>query len=377
MATRDSDRARLWQENLRDEREGALLYEGLAGIERDPERAREFAALGAGERRHAAVWERKLRAAGVEPPPERPTQRVRLLLFLARRFGSRAVMPLLLAAEARDAGKYQAQGGDAAALVSEEEEHHERLSALGGGPATSGARAKIARRERWHRGGGAAGNIRAAVFGMNDGLVSNLSLVLGVAAAGAGDQALVLTGLAGLLAGAFSMAVGEYVSVASQRDLMRRQIELERRELADAPAEERAELVDIFAHKGLSEEQASAAADEVMKHPEAALDTLVREELGLDPDEVGGSPAGAALSSFAAFSAGALVPLAPLLILGGHAAAWGAAILGGVVLAGVGALLGVLTGTGAFRSGLRMVALAALAAGATMAVGRLAGVGLS
>jgi VIT1/CCC1 family predicted Fe2+/Mn2+ transporter len=369
----------LWLDNLRDEREGARLYEGLAAIERDPARAREFAALGAGERRHAAVWERKLRGAGVDLPPERPTTRARLILSLARMFGTRSVMPLLLAAEARDAGKYQAQGGDAAALAPEEEAHRERLSALGGGEApapAAAARAKIARRERWHRGGG-AGNVRAAVFGVNDGLVSNLALVLGVAASGAAGDALLLTGLAGLLAGAFSMAVGEYTSVASQRDLLRRQIEIERREIADAPEEEAAELAEILEAKGLAADQAEAAAAEMIKHPETALDTLVREELGLDPDEQGGSPIGAALSSFVAFTAGAMVPLVPVLVLDGTAAAWGAAILGAVTLAGIGAFLGVLSGTGALRSGARMVGLASLAAGATMAVGHLVGASLS
>ncbi len=376
-----NERARLWLENLQDEREGARLYEGLATIEKDAARAREFASLGAGERRHAAVWERKLKAAGVPLPPDRPTSRVRLLLFLARRLGTRAVMPMLMAAEARDAGKYQAQGGDATALVKEEEAHRERLSALGGAAESTAspvaaARGKIARRERWHRAGG-AGNVRAAVFGMNDGLVSNLALVLGVAASGAVGDALILTGIAGLLAGAFSMAVGEYVSVASQRDLVRRQIEIERREVADAPEEETAELAEILAAKGLTRAQADEAAAEMMKHPEEAVDTLVREELGLDPDELGGSPMGAALSSFFAFTAGALVPLLPLLILPERMAAWGSGILSAAVLAGVGAFLGILAGTGAVRSAVRMVGLAALAAGATMGVGHLVGIGLS
>jgi VIT1/CCC1 family predicted Fe2+/Mn2+ transporter len=375
-----TERARLWLENLRDEREGARLYEGLAAIEKDPARAREFAALGAGERRHAAVWERKLRGAGVELPPDTPTARTRLLLFLARRLGIRSVMPMLLAAEARDAGKYQRQGGDAAGLAPEEAEHRARLEALGGAATAAAAaptgpgaaRAKIARRERWHRTSG-TGNVRAAVFGANDGLVSNLALVLGVAASGAAGDALVMTGLAGLLAGAFSMAVGEYVSVASQRDLIRRQIDIERREIAESPEEESAELAEILEHKGVPADQAEAAAAEIMKHPEEALDTLVREELGLDPEELGGSPMGAALSSFGSFTAGALVPLVPLLVLSGSAAAWGAGILGGVVLGAIGAFLGVLSGTGALRSGARMVALAALAAGATMAVGHLVG----
>ena len=163
--------------------------------------------------------------------------------------------------------------------------------------------------------------MRAAIFGVNDGLLSNLSLVLGVAGAGADSHALMVTGFAGLLAGAFSMAVGEFTSVASQRDILARQVELERRELAEAPEEETAELALIFQQKGLSAEHAARTAAELLKNPEHALDTLVREELGLDPDDLG-SPWGAAGSSFATFAVGAFIPVVPFFFLQGTRRWW-------------------------------------------------------
>jgi len=363
-------RVDLWLQNLQDERDGAALYEGLASVERDPSRAESFRELAAGERRHAAIWLRKLEKEGTPVPSERPSSRIRALVWLARRLGTAAVLPLVMDAESGDADKYAAQGGDAAPLAEEEKAHREVLVGMGRGQ-PSDARAVIAVRERWHR-GGRAGSIRAAIFGMNDGLVSNLSLVLGVAGAGADPHALVVTGFAGLLAGASSMAVGEYTSVASQRDLLARQVALERREIAEAPEEEAAELALIFKQKGLSTEQASRTAAELLKNPEQALDTLVREELGLDPDDLG-SPWGAASSSFVMFAVGATVPVLPFLFLRGTAAMATAAGLAGLVLAIVGGIVGFLSGTALWKSALRMVGLAAAAAGITYFVGRLFG----
>jgi vacuolar iron transporter family protein len=363
-------RTDVWLANLRDERDGAALYEGLARIDKNPDRAHSFAQLAIGERRHAEMWRRKLEKEGVVVPPDRPSSRVRTLLWLAGRLGTDAVIPYVVAGEGTDADKYAAQGGDAVPLAAEEREHQQVLSGLGR-PGGMEARAAIAVREGWHR-GGRAGSIRAAIFGMNDGLLSNLSLVLGVAGAGADSHTLVVTGLAGLLAGSFSMAVGEYTSVASQRDILRRQVELERRELAEAPQEEAAELALIFQQKGLSAEQAARTAAELLKNPEHALDTLVREELGLDPDDLG-SPWGAASSSFATFALGAAIPVLPFLFLRGSSAAVVSAAAAFAVLAAVGGLVGYLSGTPVWRSAARMVGLGALAAGATYLVGRIFG----
>ncbi len=364
-------RTDLWLQNLIDERDGAALYEGLALHEKDQGKAASFRELAEAERRHADVWIRKLEKAGVAIPPDRPSSRIRALIWLGRRLGSDAVVPMILDAEAGDADKYDAQGGDASAIADEERAHRVVLAGMGKDKPT-GARDLIAVRERWHGASVHAGSIRAAIFGMNDGLVSNLSLILGVAGAGMPAGTVMVTGIAGLLAGAFSMAAGEYTSVASQRDLLARQVALEKREIEEAPEEEAAELALIFKQKGLSTEEASRVAAGLLKNPAAAADTLVREELGLDPDDLG-SPMGAAVSSFLMFSVGAVVPLAPFLITSGTPAVVSASVLAGAVLAGVGGLVGFLSGTSIPRSALRMLGLAALAAGITYAVGRAFG----
>jgi VIT1/CCC1 family predicted Fe2+/Mn2+ transporter len=368
-------RTDLWLQNLVDERDGAALYEGLAKYETDPGKARSFTELAAAERRHAEVWSRKLEKEGIAIPADRPTSRIRALIWLARRLGSDAVVPMILDAEAGDADKYDAQGGDASAIADEERAHRVVLAGMGDGQ-TRDARALIAVRERWHGSSGRSGSIRAAIFGVNDGLLSNLSLILGVAGAGVGagfdNHAVVVAGLAGLLGGSFSMAAGEYTSVASQRDLLARQVALEKREIEEAPEEEAAELALIFKQKGLSTEQASRVAAEILKNPAQAADTLVREELGLDPDDLG-SPWGAAWSSFVMFAVGATVPLLPFLLTTGTAAVVTSAALAFGVLAAVGGFVGFLSGTSIWRSAARMVGLGVLAAGVTYGVGRLLG----
>ncbi len=154
------------------------------------------------------------------------------------------------------------------------------------------------------------------MFGVNDGLVSNASLILGVAGASSDAHVVLLTGVAGMCAGAFAMATGEYVSVRSQRELFEYQIGLEREELAQYPEAEAQELALIYAAKGLPPEEALRLATQIVADPEHALDTLAREELGLNPDELG-SPWGAAISSFVSFAVGALLPLAPFMLMSG------------------------------------------------------------
>jgi VIT1/CCC1 family predicted Fe2+/Mn2+ transporter len=368
-------RTDLWLQNLIDERDGAALYEGLARYEKDGEKARSFLEIAEAERRHAEIWRKKLEKEGVAIPNDLPSSRVRALIWLARRLGTSAVVPMVLEAEAGDADKYDAQGGEATAIADEERAHRRTVAAMGRGEPTE-ARELIATRERWHRSSRAAGSIRAAIFGMNDGLVSNLSLILGVAGAGVEPRTVVVTGFAGLLAGAFSMAAGEYTSVASQRDLLARQVALEKREIEEAPEEEAAELALIFKQKGLSTEQASRTAAEMLKNPESAADTLVREELGLDPDDLG-SPMGAAVSSFGMFAVGAFLPLLPFLVTSGSVAVALSSAIAFLVLAGVGGLVGFLSGTSVWRSAFRMAGLAAVAAGVTYGVGRLFGATVS
>ncbi|MBV9791601.1 MAG: VIT1/CCC1 transporter family protein [Chloroflexi bacterium] len=223
---------------------------------------------------------------------------------------------------------------------------------------------------------GQGGTLRAAVFGINDGLVSNISLVMGVAGAGTDSRFVLLAGLSGLLAGAFSMAAGEYVSMSAQREVFEAQIAFEQRELADDPQGELAELTQIYRAKGLPEAQAATLAASMMADPRIALDTHAREELGLDPDELG-SPWGAAFSSFGAFVVGAIIPVIPYIIFGNPTAFWASVLLSALALFIVGVLLTTFTGRNWLYSGLRMMLIGTLAAGVTYLVGRLIGVSVT
>lgn len=357
-----------YKENLRGEIDGAALYRLLADAERDPERASIFRDLAATEERHAGLWRRKLEEANVAiPSDQRPSLRVRIIGWLARRFGSRSVLPMASALEADGYGSYMDQGGDALTLARDERAHGRTLTGLAGISEPS----DIVRRESWHRLGG-GGTLRASIFGINDGLISNLSLVIGVAGAAPEGGTVLLAGVAGLLAGAFSMAAGEYISMRSQRELFERQIEMERMELETNPEEEREELALIYRSKGIPKAEAERLADTIISDPAVALDTLVREELGLDPSELG-SPWGAAAGSFVAFAVGAFVPVLPYLVVRGELTIIATIILGAVALFAVGASLSLFTGRNPLYSGLRMLALATVAASATYAIGRLVG----
>jgi VIT1/CCC1 family predicted Fe2+/Mn2+ transporter len=218
--------------------------------------------------------------------------------------------------------------------------------------------------------GGKSGSLRAAIFGVNDGLVSNLSLIMGVSGAALENRFIVLAGVAGLLAGAFSMGWGEFVSMKSQRELFERLLHLEAHELATEPEEEHQELREIYERRGFPPELAQQVTDVVMKDPAVALETHAREELGLDPEELG-SPWGAAISSFVTFSLGALVPLVPFLIGSGVGAKLWAVGISALALMAVGASISLLTGRHPWWSGIRMMLGGGLAAAVTFGVGRL------
>ena len=233
--------------NLRLERDAILLYDALAGIEKDPLRAAAFHRIAGNERRHAEVWAAKLRDAGVDVPParSRPRPRVAVIVVLARVFGTKAVSDLVTALEGDEEDAYDSQTAtpEIEAIAADEREHAEIWRRLK--DPTYHPDRDIATRERWHR-SGRSGTLRAVIFGVSDGLVSNLALVMGVAGASAGAAGgghfILLAGIAGLLAGAFSMAAGEYISMQSQRELFERQIALERAEMEAMPEEEEAEM---------------------------------------------------------------------------------------------------------------------------------------
>jgi VIT1/CCC1 family predicted Fe2+/Mn2+ transporter len=224
---------------------------------------------------------------------------------------------------------------------------------------------------------GATGNaLRAAVLGANDGLVSNLSLVMGVAGAAAAERTILLTGLAGLVAGACSMAMGEWLSVTSSRELNEKQIATEAEELKRSPEEEMEELALIYQAKGLGETEARKLATRLLSQKDMALDTLVREELGIDPKQLGGSAWAAAGTSFLLFSLGAIFPVAPFFVLSGSAAVLASLASAGLALAAVGAGTSLFTGRGLVFSATRQLAIGYAAAFVTFGIGRLAGIAL-
>ena len=374
MSGADRARVKRWRELLEGERDAADLYSRLAAVETG-ERRVIFEELAGIERRHGAHWEEQLRTAGVEvPAPGRPSVRTRLLGAAARRLSTNAVLPLIERAERADAGVYDDETDAAPGMAADERGHARTLAKLIDG-ARPNPQQQIARREHWHR-GDRSGTLRAGVFGVSDGLVSNTALVMGFAGSGSSRTVILLAGIAGLLAGAFSMAAGEYVSMSSQREMYEREISLEAQELREKPEEEHAELVLLYRAKGLNRADAERLADQIMTDPEVALDTLAREELGLDPGQLG-SPWSAALSSLLAFALGAFVVVLPYLIGGGPVALIIAIGLAVAALFAVGAGIGVLNGRSVLRSGMRQIIAGGLAAAITFGVGHLIGTAIS
>jgi len=368
----DIERKRLI-ENLDDEMNGAALYNALASAEKDERLAEVYRRLATVEQRHADRWRQRLEAAGETLPRFTPSWRTRALGWIARRFGTSVVLPSVQSFEAADTNKYATQA-DARDFHGDERSHSrviQLMSTMRGGFAGT----DVARLEGRHRTGG--GNaLRAAVLGANDGLVSNLSLLMGVAGAAMSERLILITGFAGLLAGAGSMALGEWLSVQSSRELYRHQLETEQAELQMAPEEEEEELALIYQARGLGEEQARAFAKSMMRNPDTALETLAREELGIDPNELGGSAWEAALTSFLLFSFGAIVPVLPFVFANGTTALALSVAFSTVALFTVGAAITLFTGRPVWFSGTRQVMFGLAAAALTFGIGRLVGISL-
>jgi VIT1/CCC1 family predicted Fe2+/Mn2+ transporter len=373
-----TDNIQRYRDNLRDELNGAALYAALAAAEADPLRKDLFLQLSQAEERHARLWREKLAAAGVHDESFVPGLRTRLLARLARLFGPRFVLPTIAAAEFADRNKYAAQS-DAREISAEERGHAAVIQAVaaGVGGADRASGRDIARAEPWHRGLGSGNNLRAAVLGANDGLVSNFCLVMGVAGAGAGNSTVLLTGLAGLAAGACSMALGEWLSVTNARELASTQIAREAQELEHTPVAEQHELALIFQAKGMATEDAQRVAADIMKDKKVALDTLAREELGIDPAELGGNAWSAAATSFALFTAGAIFPVAPFLWMKGHWATGTSVAASAAALCAIGALTSLFNGRGAGFSAVRQLVFGCLAAAVTYGIGAALGTSLS
>jgi VIT1/CCC1 family predicted Fe2+/Mn2+ transporter len=336
-------------ESWREEKRSAWLYRIVSDAESGSPRQVLFLELAQAADSQSRLWEAEMTKLGIAIPPKfTPDLRARLIAKLIPRFGVRPLKGILAAMKVRGMSLYQAAPA-----------HHTPVNL------------EQLRGEN-HKNSG-SGNLRAAVFGINDGLISNASLILGVAGANAGTDMILLSGMAGLLAGAFSMAAGEYVSMRSQREFHEYQIALEREELDQYPEEEAAELALIYQAKGVAPEEARRMAQTLIADPDRALDTLAREELGLNPDELG-SPWGAAISSFIAFAIGAFLPVLPYLLLSGANAFYGVIATAGISLFGVGAALSLFTGRSAFAGGLRMFLIGAAAGTATWFIGKGMGV---
>lgn len=336
--------AQSWHEEM----QSAWLYRALAEAEPEARMSALFLTLAQAAEQQAAHWAGMIASQDRRLPVFVPDRRARLVAALARRLGPRRLKPALAAMKVRGLSAYASAAAGHAMPTD--------VSTIG----------------RGHRSPG-GGNLRAAIFGVNDGLVSNASLILGMVGASASTGTVLATGIAGLLAGALSMAAGEFVSVRSQREMFEYQIGLEADELQEYPEAEAEELALIYAARGLPIEEARAFANTLVRDPKRALDVLAREELGLNPDDLG-SPFGAATFSFVAFTLGALVPLLPFF-LGAtlpNAAYFGAGAAG-LGLFATGASLSLFTGRNAWLGGLRMLAIGGGAGTVTFAIGSVIG----
>jgi len=359
--------------NLRGEEESASLYRTFAKSEEDPNLKQVYQKLAEVEERHAAVWKQQLREQGIEPEPYRAGLRASVLEWMTRRFGVSAVLPMVTSMESKAVHEYDDQVVARAAGMPQQERSHARIfsvirSTRGGmaGPA-------LAQLEGRHRNMGGGNALRAAVLGASDGLTSNLSLVMGVAGASPTGKAVLVAGFAGMLAGALSMAIGEWLSVQSARELYSHQISVESGELASAPEEEAEELALIYQAKGLDEQSARELSRRIVADPKSALDTLAREELGIDPEELGGSAWQASITSFFLFAAGAILPVLPFIFATGYGAIVVSVILSIIGLFIIGAGITLTTGVPLVKAAGRQIIFGLLAAAITFGLGSLVG----
>jgi len=373
----DSADARRYLENWQDEVDSASEYRAMAASEPDPHLAKVYANLAAMEEGHIKFWEDRLRRAGATVPPRRASWRSRVLAAIARRLGPDLVLATIAAKEQVDQNAYVKQPETAGTAMPGHERWHARVLRELVSTQPRGLQGSfLGRLEGRHRSVG--GNaLRAAVLGANDGLCSNLSLVMGVAGASLDTHGILVTGLAGLLAGAGSMALGEWVSVTSARELAEREIRIEASELSEDPEGEGEELKLIYEAKGLSSSEAATMARRLLADRTTAIDALAREELGIDPKELGGSAWEAAVTSFALFALGAVVPILPFVFLRGMPAVGASAVVSALALFALGAAITVFTGAPVWRSGGRQLILGLAAASLTFGIGKLIGIALT
>lgn len=368
-----SSEIKRYKENLRAEREAITLYGRLAAAEQVPDLASIYLKLIETEKRHAEFWESKLRDAGAVIPDFKPGWRTRVFGWLVDKMGPAFMLPTIASLERSAASGYTGQPDAESVNMPSDEKSHARV--FGYLAQTSGGMqgSDLARFEGRHRAAG--GNaLRAAVLGANDGLVSVFCLVMGVAGAGVSSKNILVTGLAGMLAGALSMALGEWLSVQSSRELFQHQLDVEKTELSEIPEEEKEELALIYQAKGIDADTARGLADRLISDPSTALDTLAREELGIDPKELGGSAWEAAITSFLLFTVGAIIPVIPYVFYTGVTGIIISAIASTMGLFIIGAFITLMTGRNPVMSGLRQVLFGLVTAGVTFSIGHIIGV---
>jgi VIT1/CCC1 family predicted Fe2+/Mn2+ transporter len=362
-----------YRANYLSEQEGVYLYTKLADYESDARLAELYRRLAAIEQRHGDIWQGYLTKAGETLPVYRPNWRTRTLLWIAKHLGTGAVLSTVTSMEMNAVSDYDNQPEAVQAGMPADERSHARLFSYVLNSTKGGvAGPLLAQFEGRHRSAG-GNELRAAVLGASDGLTSNLSLVMGVAGATLAGHTVLISGLAGLLAGAFSMAIGEWVSVQSARELNQHQIVIESQELRDAPEEEQEELALIYQSKGIDEQTSKELSANLMRQSNTALDTLAREELGIDPKDLGGSAWSAAITSFFLFALGAIIPVLPFFFTNGLIAVAISLALSVVGLFGIGAGVSLTAGSPLWKSGGRQILLGLLAAGITFGLGKLIG----
>lgn len=366
------------RQNWRREIEGARTYSDLAAHEADANKRGVLERLAEAEERHAAKWERKLAELGATPPAITFTWRDRLQRFINRGIGTDAALRRMEAAEDEDIARYETHArsvsdAEAAQMLREvrrEEEAHGRIirdMVAPEGP--QGILDVMLRRERWHKRGG--GWIGDAIYGANDGLGAVFGIVSGVAGATAGNnQAVLIAGLAGMMASALSMGSGAYLATKSEREIYQAEIDRERREIEEDPEEEKEELALFYQLKGFSEEESHTLADRLSTQPEQFLNALAHEELNLNQESFP-NPLVAALSAAVSTGIGAFIPIIPFFFLTGIAAVIWAAVISLVAHFAVGAAKTVITGRSWLVSGTEMTVVGAVEAVITYALGVL------
>lgn len=336
-------------ENWLEEKKSAYLYKVLSDKESNATRKQLFLELSKKAEEQALIWQNSDTSTSFHFKPD---IRTRLLSQLIKRFDPKKILPILAAAKVRGISVYTHSMG-----------HHIKPKTIEDVGVS-------------HTALSSGGNLRAAVFGVNDGLISNASLIMGMAGATQNSTLIVLTGTAGLIAGAFSMASGEYISVKSQRELYEHQIGLERAELEQYPEEEAAELSIIYQARGLDKKDADYLSNKLISDFDTALDTLAREELGLNPNELS-SPVGAAIFSFLFFALGAILPLLPFLFSSGMQAFYLSLTVVATSLFLVGSIISLFTGNSFYIGGSRMLLLGTSAMAVTYLIGKMLGVSIS